>query len=243
MTTEVLDQVDAELKAQNKARAAEFRKLAAAIASGDEMSPESITATLEATGRTIDDLRRQVDLVRKRRELRRTVDSEPGLIERQAELRRAIAVADAELKLAEDRHEEAVEPFAIELDQVADGLRRANEAKATLWELLDAGSKSKLERMTRRAEAQKVAAREARSLAEALATEALHVAEKTRTTLSGLAMTTDAHSRRGLAQAAEQRMTAARAAAERSRQAAVEAQRQADALVAELRSAELAAVS
>jgi IgA-specific serine endopeptidase len=129
---DILEKIVSEQKRIEKARADDFRALAYAIASGEEPDPKRVDRTLNAAGRSLDDLRAAVEVYQQRLALKAKADAAAGLRARCRELEEQIRQADEELAEAERRHTEAITPLRAQLEVLHRQLQEAEQASREL---------------------------------------------------------------------------------------------------------------
>jgi hypothetical protein len=111
---------------------ASYRELIAGIATGEEPNPAEVERLLGETGKSVDDLRKDVETYQHRMELKAAVAAVPSLqIERQT-LDEQIAAADRALKAAEDLHDETTQPLYFRRQQVITAINEAERARHRL---------------------------------------------------------------------------------------------------------------
>lgn len=148
--TTLLDKIAGRQQERRQAREADFRQLVTQVADGDEPEPEEIEHILGANQKTIADLRDAVELLQRRRELRRTVDLAPELAKERADIEKRIAKADRIFKQADAKHDETVDPLHARLRQIRSLVVEAEHARFELWETCrDAELLRRLEEVSR----------------------------------------------------------------------------------------------
>jgi chromosome segregation ATPase len=130
--TTLLDQIAGRHYERRQSRKADYRSLVAAIADGKDPDPELVEQILADNGMTLEDLRTAVELLTKRRELRRAVDQQSKLTREREQIDKQVQLADAELTAAEQRHQEAIHPLLCRRDEIRDALFEAERAKREL---------------------------------------------------------------------------------------------------------------
>jgi chromosome segregation ATPase len=135
---------------QQKAQAtiAGYRELVAGIATGEEPGSPEVERVLVNTGKSIDDLRRDVEAYQHRMALKAMVSSLPDLDRDFAEVQKQIAAADRELQEAERRHDDATAPLYGRMEDIKQARSEASRAQQ---ELFDTCSDPDLERQLDRA--------------------------------------------------------------------------------------------
>lgn len=148
--TSLLDKIAGRQQQRRKAYEADFRQLVVQIADGNEPDPEVIEDVLAASQKTVDDLREAVELLNRRRELRRAVDGVRKLEEERKRIEGAIAEADRIFNDANARHDATVDPLGIRLKQIKTLTSEADRARQELYSTCpNADLVSRLEEVTR----------------------------------------------------------------------------------------------
>jgi chromosome segregation ATPase len=114
------------------ARVADFRAVVAQIADGNEPDADIVTQVLHEAGKSLDDLQQAVELLQRRRELRRKLDSVPRLMAERREIERQIAAANRDLDAAEKRHQELVYPLQGRLEELSSQTYEGEQARGEL---------------------------------------------------------------------------------------------------------------
>jgi hypothetical protein len=124
---------------QTKAQAttASYRDFVAGIASGDEPEPTEVERVLAAAGKSVDDLRHDVERYEHRQGLKAIVASMASLLAEQQELRRQVTKADDALADAEQRHNDVTAPLYAQLDQLKLAISQAESARLELSQTCD----------------------------------------------------------------------------------------------------------
>lgn len=113
---------------------ASFKQLVTMVADGKEPDVDLVEETLTASGKSLDDLQAAVQLLERRRTLRRQFDQGPVITKERAELEKKIVAADQAFEQAERRHEATVAPLVGRMSQVVAGQRHAADARERLIE-------------------------------------------------------------------------------------------------------------
>jgi len=132
--TALLDKIAGRQHERRQAREADFRQLVVQIADGQEPDAETIEHVLGGNQKTIDDLRAAVELLQRRRDLRRVMDSEPNWAEERADIQKQIAEADRIFNQADAKHDETVDPLHARLRQIKALISEADDARLELWD-------------------------------------------------------------------------------------------------------------
>lgn len=130
--TKLFDKIAGRHQERQQHRKADHRSLVTAIADGKEPDPELVDQILADNNKSLDDLRTAVELLTKRRELRKAVDQQAKLMKEREQIDRRIQQAGAELTAAEQRHQEATHPLLCRRDEIRDALFEAERAKREL---------------------------------------------------------------------------------------------------------------
>jgi len=128
---------------------ASYRELVAGIATGEEPNPAEVERLLSETGKSVDDLRKDVETYQQRMELKAAVAAAPDLQTERQTLDEQIAAADRALKAAEDLHDETTQPLYFRRQQVIAAINEAERARHKLVATCDdpdlLGEKEELE--------------------------------------------------------------------------------------------------
>ena len=110
---------------------ANFRELVTAVAMGQEPQPEAVEHTLADAGKSLDELKCEVDRYKKRFALKAIVNGLPKLEQEHAQVQHRIAQADQDLDDAERKHGEITGPLHSRLHEInlarGDAMRAQNE--------------------------------------------------------------------------------------------------------------------
>lgn len=104
------------------------------VADGKEPDVDLVEETLASSGKSLDDLQAAVQLLERRRALRKQFDQGPALTKERAELEKKIITADEAFEQAERRHEATVAPLVARMSQVVAGQRQGTDAREALIE-------------------------------------------------------------------------------------------------------------
>lgn len=115
-----------------QATATGYRGLVASIATGKEPAPEEVERVLASAGKSVDDLRQDVDRQQTRLALKALVNSPPKFEAERRELDSRMADADRELAAAEQRHEEITAPLYATRRELDLAIADAERASTTL---------------------------------------------------------------------------------------------------------------
>lgn len=133
----LLEKIAGKQHERRRQRMAGYRDFVAGVATGDEPDADDVERTLAAAGKTLDDLRQDVERYQHRLALKAMVASMPKLEAEQQELRRQVAKADDALADAEQRHNEVTAPLYAQLDQLKAALSDAEAGKRELYHTCD----------------------------------------------------------------------------------------------------------
>ncbi len=128
----VIEKVVGKQRDRQATYAADFRGIVAKIADGKEPDVDVIDQVLHDAGKSLDDLRKAVELLQKRRALRETLDRVPALQAERQEIERQLNAAYIALEEAEEKHAEVTHPLRCRLDKLMDELRDTDRAKNEL---------------------------------------------------------------------------------------------------------------
>ena len=109
-----------------------YRELVPAIATGDEPNPAEVERLLAEAGKSLDDLRKDVEHYQRRMALKAAVAAVPKLEDQRRELDEQIAAADRILEAAEKQHEETTDPLYARRRKVDKTLSDGSTALAEL---------------------------------------------------------------------------------------------------------------
>jgi len=109
-----------------------YRELVPAIATGDEPNPAEVERLLAEAGKSLDDLRKDVEHYQRRLALKAAVAAVPKLEDQRRELDEQIAAADRILEAAEKQHEERTDPIYARRREVDKALSDGSTALAEL---------------------------------------------------------------------------------------------------------------
>jgi chromosome segregation ATPase len=109
-----------------------YRELVAGIATGEEPNPAEVERLLSEAGKSVEDLRKDVETYQHRMELKAAVAAVPNLQTERHTLDEQIAAADRALQVAEDLHDEATSPLYIRRQQVVAAINEAERARHKL---------------------------------------------------------------------------------------------------------------
>lgn len=108
-----------------------YRELVAGIATGDEPNPVEVERLLADAGKSLDDLRLDVEYQR-RMALRATVAEMPALEAERRSIDDEIAAADQILEAAEQQHEQTTEPLYARRREINQALAEGSTAQGEL---------------------------------------------------------------------------------------------------------------
>lgn len=124
----LFDRIARNQKQRQHSRVADYRSLVAQIADGQEPDPAQIDELLASNGKTVDDLKADVDLHIKRLAWRKEYDALPGLAKERKVLEKQIAEADKVLEAADAHHTEVTTPLYYRLGAIKEATRLGNHA-------------------------------------------------------------------------------------------------------------------
>lgn len=109
-----------------------FWKLASMLADGKEPSLDQVEKTLEAAGKSVEDLSKAVELVLQRREWQGQLEAIPALRKQREEVRLQIVQAQAELDLAQKKAAAIIDPAVAVLKDLDRDIVREGDCRAKL---------------------------------------------------------------------------------------------------------------
>ena len=130
----VFEKLAATLRLRERSRLDEFKALVRAIASGTEPNADEVERILNACGRSIDDLKKAVELYQRRVLWRELLDSLPRLEAERESIERRLAEADAELQAAERKHAKVTTPLRNRLEELRQATLTAENYRQRLVE-------------------------------------------------------------------------------------------------------------
>ena len=129
----IANMIDRIVGKQRERQAADFRDVVTQIADGNEPDADLVAQSLRDAGKSLDDLQKAVELLQRRREMRKKWDAVPGLMAQRQKLQQQIDKANRELEAAERKHYAIVNPIISELDQLKEATYEGEKAKQELW--------------------------------------------------------------------------------------------------------------
>lgn len=134
---QLIEKIAGRQKERQQQKVQSYRDLVKQIAGDKEPDPASVEATLEAAGKSLDDLQKAVRLYEQRMTWKAQVAMQPTLEKERDRLHREIEAADKALDDAEAHHSEVTGPLHGELAQIKDGLNDASTARSRLFHTCD----------------------------------------------------------------------------------------------------------
>ena len=135
--TQLIEKIAGRQKERQQQKVQSYRDLVKQIAGGKEPNPESAEATLEAAGKSLDDLQKAVKLYEQRMTWKAQVAMQQSLEKEQQRLHKEVAAADKALEDAESLNNEVTGPLYGELHQIKEGLSDASRARQLLFDSCD----------------------------------------------------------------------------------------------------------
>lgn len=132
--TSLMDKVIGRQRERQQSRHEAYRTLVAQLADGKEPDAEQVDELLGALGKSLDDLKADVERLEQRREWKAQLDALPKLADEQKRLGKQVAAADRELEAAESKHTEITAPLYGRLDQIKQAMSQAEDARRRLWD-------------------------------------------------------------------------------------------------------------
>jgi chromosome segregation ATPase len=129
----IIERIVGKQRERQAARAADFRDIVIQIADGNEPDAEFVAQVLDEAGKSLDDLKKAVELLQHRRQLRQKWDAIPGLMDQRHDVEQQMAEADRELEAAESKHFATMNPLSAQLDQLRAATQEGENAKRELW--------------------------------------------------------------------------------------------------------------
>ncbi len=111
-----------------------YRSIVVDIASGGEPSPQDVEKILAETGKSIEDLKRDVERQERRTTLKALVTTIPKLVQEYDQVQHQIADANTELEEAERRHSEITNPLSFRLSDIRQFQTEAMKANQELFD-------------------------------------------------------------------------------------------------------------
>ncbi|MFN9718891.1 MAG: hypothetical protein ACK58L_09375 [Planctomycetota bacterium] len=134
---QLIEKIAGRQKERQQQKVQSYRDLVKQIAGGKEPNPESVKATLEAAGKSLDDLQQAVKLYEQRMTWKAQAAMQSSLEKEQQRLQKEVAAADKALEDTESLHNEVTTPLYGELQQIKDGLSDASRARQLLFDSCD----------------------------------------------------------------------------------------------------------
>lgn len=132
--TTLFDRIFKAQKQRGESRACDYRSLIAEIASGTEPQGDRLDQILTASGKSVEQLRADVELHQQRRAWREQYDALPKLNEETATIERQIADAEMAFEAARAQFHAATNPLHARLRQLQEERNQAETAQARLEE-------------------------------------------------------------------------------------------------------------
>jgi chromosome segregation ATPase len=128
----LFDRIFKAQKQREESRVRDYRSLVAQIASGTEPQADRLDQILLASGKSVEQLRADVELYQQRRAWREQYDALPKLNEEKTAIERQIAEAEKAFEAARRQYEAATDPLHARLRQVQEARNQAEAAKGRL---------------------------------------------------------------------------------------------------------------
>ena len=133
MTT-LLDKIAGRQQERLQAREDDFSQLVVQITDGQEPDADHIEYVLDDNQKTIDDLRKSVEILQRRRNLKSKADQAPDFFMERKRIESEIAEADRIFKEADAKHNSTVNPLHFRLRQLKMLTSEAEQARRELWD-------------------------------------------------------------------------------------------------------------
>jgi chromosome segregation ATPase len=130
----LFDRIFKAQQQRQESRARDYRSLIAEIASGTEPQADRLDQILAASGKSVEQLRADVELQQQRRAWREQYDALPRLNEEKAAIERQIADAERALEAARAQFHATADPLHARLRQVEEARNHAEAAMTRLQE-------------------------------------------------------------------------------------------------------------
>lgn len=130
----LMDKVIGRQRERQQSRHESYRTLVAQLADGQEPDADNVDELLGALGKSLDDLKADVERLEKRRQWKAQIDQLPKLADEQQRLGRQVSAADRALEEAELKHTEVTAPLYGRLDQIKQAQSAAEDARRRLWD-------------------------------------------------------------------------------------------------------------
>jgi hypothetical protein len=128
----LIERIIGKQRDRKASRSADFRSLVSQIADGQEPHADFVAQVLQDAGKSLDDLRKAVEMLEKRREWRKQVDRGPALAAERREIEQQMLAADEILDDAEQRHAETTNPLRTRHLQIGEELTEIDRIKREL---------------------------------------------------------------------------------------------------------------
>lgn len=155
-----------------------YRELVAGLAAGDEPKSTDVERLLADNGKSVEDLRRDVERHRRRMALKAMVGGVPGLEAERREIARQVAAADRVLEAAEKQHDDTTATLYHRRREIDHALSEASNAAAELLRTCDDAV------LRREAEALDAEARQLHAACREAVDRATYMEEKMRSELA-----------------------------------------------------------
>ena len=130
----LFDRIFKARKQRDESRAGDYRSLVAEIANGTEPQGDRLDEILTASGKSVEQLRADVELHQQRLAWREQYDALPKLNQEKAVLEQQIAEAEKTLEAAQQQYDAVTGPLYARLREVQEARKQAEAARLRLQE-------------------------------------------------------------------------------------------------------------
>jgi chromosome segregation ATPase len=130
--TSLLENIATRQHQRRQTRWADYRNIVARICDGNEPDADELASILADTGRTLEELRDDTQLLARRRKLRVEMDAIVPLEKEAAKVAKQIKQAEAAFESSKAKHEQQTTPLYIRQSEIAAIRKRSSAARADL---------------------------------------------------------------------------------------------------------------
>lgn len=128
----LLQRVTSRQKKRERKRRTDYHGMVRQIAEGNEPATDDVDHLLHDTGKTVDELAADVELMTRRLKWREAYDKKPAFQAEFESMQAQIAECDKVLEAAEKKHDDDTNPLYSRMSDAKFGLREAEEARRGL---------------------------------------------------------------------------------------------------------------